>query len=129
MGIEARRQASTSEQTGDGRWWRTLWSLHIPSKVKIFIWRVWHNILPVQTSLQRRGIVTPTLCTRCNEEPENLLHALLHCPAAMEVWMQSVFGKQHMNWKSVSFVELLLELMNSLSRGDLEIFCMVLCMV
>jgi hypothetical protein len=39
--------------------WKTLWKLKIPSKVKIFIWRALHGILPLKCILANRHIPTP----------------------------------------------------------------------
>ena len=93
VGLDVRRIVSSSGQSGVGGWWRKLWNLQIPNKVKIFIWRVWHNIIPVLTNLSKRGINTAGCCTRCKQEPETLIHALVECPAASLIWQQSAFGQ------------------------------------
>ncbi|KAG9150006.1 hypothetical protein Leryth_010065 [Lithospermum erythrorhizon] len=35
---------------------RELWSLHIPPRVKLFIWRCLQNTLPTRDNLARRGV-------------------------------------------------------------------------
>ncbi|GMN55664.1 hypothetical protein TIFTF001_024771 [Ficus carica] len=41
----------------DGRsWWGRLWSLKLPSKVKLFLWRAFHGILSCYDSPGSRGI-------------------------------------------------------------------------
>uniref|UniRef100_A0A803Q295 Reverse transcriptase zinc-binding domain-containing protein n=1 Tax=Cannabis sativa TaxID=3483 RepID=A0A803Q295_CANSA len=42
-------QSSSSDSATS--WWKFLWSLHFPLKVRIFTWREFHNALPDATSL------------------------------------------------------------------------------
>lgn len=54
-------------------------------KVKFFIWRCAINNLPTGENLQKRGLLTHTLCTKCGEV-ETLEHILFQCETAKKVW-------------------------------------------
>lgn len=63
-------------------WWSFLWSLKIPNKIKVFIWRCYHDILPSLNNLGRRGINIQSYCRRCGEGIEPIWHALIACDVA-----------------------------------------------
>jgi hypothetical protein len=66
--------------------WRTLWKLQIPGKVKIFIWRALHGILPLKSILVNRHVGTSGECPVCHSGPEDVLHLVFTCQAAKEIW-------------------------------------------
>ncbi|TXG48408.1 hypothetical protein EZV62_027702 [Acer yangbiense] len=61
---------STSHQ--DRRWWSVLRNLHIPRKIKVFIWRVCNNVVPSLANLYRRKIVEDLRCKRLRSASEIL---------------------------------------------------------
>ena len=63
-----------------------LWKLKIPSKVKIFIWRALHGILPLKCILVNRHIGTSGECPICRSGPEDIRHLLFQCPVALDLW-------------------------------------------
>jgi hypothetical protein len=56
--------------------WKACWQLHVPNVVKIFIWRVCHNLLPTKVNLFRRGVVTNKMSPICEIEEEMVEHIL-----------------------------------------------------
>lgn len=59
--------------------WSRLWKLNIPQKIKIFIWRLCRNNLPVHMLLRAKGINVPSTCPMCNADIEHLLHIFFDC--------------------------------------------------
>ncbi|KAL5859559.1 hypothetical protein ACOSQ4_000855 [Xanthoceras sorbifolium] len=57
-----------SSSAGPDPWWKALWSLHIPSKVKFFGWKVCKNILPTRGCLKSRKSIDHILwsCVKVN---------------------------------------------------------------
>jgi hypothetical protein len=66
--------------------WRSIWKLKIPSKIKIFIWRVLHGILPLKSTLVNRHIGTSGECPICQLGLEDIQHLLFLCPVASDIW-------------------------------------------
>jgi ribonuclease HI len=66
--------------------WKILWQLKLSSKVKIFIWRALHGILPLKCILANRHIGTSGSCPICNQGAEDVRHLLFQCPAAKDIW-------------------------------------------
>ncbi|XP_030924777.1 uncharacterized protein LOC115951770 [Quercus lobata] len=68
------------------RIWKKVWSLKLPTKIKIFSWHACVNGLPVLSKLAEKGIQTSCICPICDEEPESLTHALISCDLALLIW-------------------------------------------
>jgi hypothetical protein len=66
--------------------WEIIWSLNIPSKVKIFLWKALHGVLPGMAILANRHIKVSTQCPVCKNGPEDICHVLFGCLRAKEVW-------------------------------------------
>ncbi|KAL3499980.1 hypothetical protein ACH5RR_039073 [Cinchona calisaya] len=66
--------------------WDWLWKLGILEKVKVFLWKVCHNVIPTARALAGRGVSISTLCQKCNVEVEDLNHVLFDGPIAKRVW-------------------------------------------
>jgi hypothetical protein len=46
--------------------WKSVWRLHVPSKVNIFIWHSLHGIIPLKCVLANRHIGKSGECPICN---------------------------------------------------------------
>lgn len=68
--------------------WAKLWSLKVPSKVKIFLWRCLHNAVPCMGVLANRHIATSGQCPICKLHAEDVSHMLFSCGRAKEIWLQ-----------------------------------------
>jgi ribonuclease HI len=66
--------------------WKILRKLKLPSKIKIFVWRSLHGILPLKIILVNRHIGTSGQCPICATGPEDIAHLLFVCPRAKEIW-------------------------------------------
>jgi hypothetical protein len=65
------RQQRGGEIEEDGSFhafWKRLWSLHMPEKIKIFIWRVCKGILPTKVALSSRGMEVSKRCASCPDQ-------------------------------------------------------------
>ncbi|KAL5756462.1 hypothetical protein ACOSQ2_021208 [Xanthoceras sorbifolium] len=75
-----------SSSGGPNPWWRKLWSLKIPSKIKFFGWKLSRNILPTRENLWRRKIAHSNLCPLCNKTIETSDHILWSCSKIAVFW-------------------------------------------
>jgi hypothetical protein len=60
--------------------------LEVPSKVKIFIWRALHGVVPGRSILADRHIKVQPQCPVCYVGPEDIRHLLFTCLRAREIW-------------------------------------------
>ena len=70
---------SFSNSNGLNTWWKFLWHLKIPPKVKISLWKACHHGLPVKVCLTERHILLDVVCPVCLKEPETMIHSLWGC--------------------------------------------------
>ncbi|XP_062119188.1 uncharacterized protein LOC133832929 [Humulus lupulus] len=66
------------------KWWKALWKLEVPPKVKIFWWKVCHKWIPAKVCLKRRGMDLNTTCSLCKIDEERVGHALWWCKLTKE---------------------------------------------
>ena len=56
--------------------WKGIWKLKTPGKIKHFLWKSYTNSVPTRENLLKRTILHDPPCHLCAMEPENVLHAL-----------------------------------------------------
>ena len=78
--------AGTSSSENQRLFWRSLWQLRVLNKLKHFAWRACNDALPTMTNLVRRHIATTEVCSACQAQPEDTLHALWSCTKLEPVW-------------------------------------------
>ncbi|KAM7253810.1 hypothetical protein ACFE04_031492 [Oxalis oulophora] len=61
------------------------WNLKIPSKIKDFVWRTLHKVLPTNMKLAEKGIPLTPQCIRCGD-PEDIEHVIFQCEFARGCW-------------------------------------------
>ena len=78
--------AGSSNFDSQCKFWKKLWSLKMPNKVKHFAWRACNNALPTMVNLAHRNISSSNVCELCKTAPEDTLHALWACSKLEVVW-------------------------------------------
>lgn len=76
--------SSNSQQ--EGKSWTKLWHLNVPSKLKVFIWRLAQQSLPTTDLLQHRHMATRNTCSLCVWE-DSWRHSLINCTMARCTWV------------------------------------------
>ncbi|KAK0606918.1 hypothetical protein LWI29_006286 [Acer saccharum] len=107
------------------KWWKGLWHLDIPPKIKMFIWRVCSNALPNLYNLWIRKVVDDPVCFRCRNHAETVSHALFWCPASRKVWRCSAFSNIISAFKKFSGFDTLIGLFCWLDKADFSLVCVI----
>jgi hypothetical protein len=66
--------------------WDIMWKLNIPRKVKIFLWKALHGVLPELAILAGRHIKVSPQCPICRSGLEDICHIPFKCLRAKEIW-------------------------------------------
>ncbi|CAA7018491.1 unnamed protein product [Microthlaspi erraticum] len=72
-------------------WMSEIWNGKFSPKMKVFLWKVLQEALPIGENLLNRGILESSCCTHCGEL-ETTEHLFFHCPYAVAVWNLAPFS-------------------------------------
>ena len=64
-------QAGSSSSEQLHLFWRRIWQLRVPNKIKHFNWRACNNALPTKCNLRRRQIISSDTCEMCHGAAED----------------------------------------------------------
>ncbi|XP_060959240.1 uncharacterized protein LOC133030497 [Cannabis sativa] len=119
-------QENTTSSECHATWWKYFWSLKLPSKVKIFAWRVFHHSIPVAASLVQRKIIDSSSCSLCTCAWESVGHALFSCKHAKLVWRFSDFSFDLAAANIMTAGDFLMHLSKLYTKSELEqIICLM----
>ena len=59
--------------------------MEVPSKLKVFMWRLARHSMPTGSVLKRRHMATEDTCSLCGAT-DTWKHTLIACPMATSVW-------------------------------------------
>lgn len=78
----SRGSSNVQDQKG---FWKTLWRLNIPNKVKSFARRASKNILPTKANLYHKWVTNDPMCVACGCKPKSSGYALWDCEKARRI--------------------------------------------
>ncbi|KAL6511844.1 hypothetical protein OROGR_021441 [Orobanche gracilis] len=85
--LKKRKSApATSSSTPPSRNWSFVWQFDVPNKLKVFLWRLLRNGLPVMQNLGRRNINVDNICPLCRLPGETVMHTFQLCHFARVIW-------------------------------------------
>ncbi|MBA0701500.1 hypothetical protein Goari_005501 [Gossypium aridum] len=64
-----------------------MWALQLPSKVKIYMWKLHNNFLPKFGNLAKRKLLVDGDCPLCKEAEETAEHLVRSCHILQDIWM------------------------------------------
>ncbi|CAL1396203.1 unnamed protein product [Linum trigynum] len=70
----------------DNKFWKLLWNLPLPPKLKFFLWRVVRGFLPLQTVLFSKTLASDMICPICDTDAESFSHCFFDCRVATGLW-------------------------------------------
>uniref|UniRef100_A0A2N9EFV9 Reverse transcriptase zinc-binding domain-containing protein n=1 Tax=Fagus sylvatica TaxID=28930 RepID=A0A2N9EFV9_FAGSY len=76
--------SSSTEQMNTIR--KSVWSLQVPRKIQMFMWRALKDSLPTKLNLKRRHILKDPVCELCRSTTEDILHMVWRCPQVQAAW-------------------------------------------
>ncbi|KAK3219003.1 hypothetical protein Dsin_012973 [Dipteronia sinensis] len=123
VGEKMRDVSSGSSQNGE--WWKTLWNLNVPPKVKIFTWKICNEVIPSLSNLFNRKIPLNPYCGRCGDEIESTGHALFWCRQSEQVWEMTLFGERLCLLKGLGCLDVLRWFSTRVRMKDLSLLAMI----
>ncbi|KAK2639320.1 hypothetical protein Ddye_027115 [Dipteronia dyeriana] len=116
---------SSSGLDNSKSWWKDLWRLHIPSKIKIFMCWASHHWLPTRFYLARRGVPLDETCPRCLRRSKSMVHALWSCRSLTVLRSSIPFLKELRTYDGMHFHDFMLIFFKTLTSMELELLCVI----
>lgn len=113
--------AGPSNPSAHSSFWKQIWELEVPNKIKHFIWRACCESLPSKKNLFTKKVTRNATCDLCHDGVEDAIHALWGCQVLKEVWWEEPCLR---NQLAVQFVEF-----RDLWIGIAERFAYVACSI
>ncbi|XP_073019483.1 uncharacterized protein [Primulina eburnea] len=101
-------------------WWKFIWSISVPPKVRIFWWRLSKDLIPTASNLKMHHIPTAETCHYCGFGKESTIHALFTCHQSREVWKQTTYWSWIKKITNAPTLEICLWLKWTLTKTDFE---------
>ncbi|KAK8516598.1 hypothetical protein V6N12_049321 [Hibiscus sabdariffa] len=116
--------SSAYEKLMANRWsaphpfWKKVWSLAIPQRLRLFIWLTLNQKLMTNVERARRGISESPCCDLCGGLSESVLHVLRDCPPARAIWDSILPPSAKTRFFSLDVSEWLLENISYVSSSN-----------
>ncbi|MBA0655764.1 hypothetical protein Goklo_008199, partial [Gossypium klotzschianum] len=106
--------------------WNLAWKLQTLPKIKVFCWRLGHDILPTYEKNSKIRRDFDCMCPRCGIEMETLIHALKDCSRARAVLMYGGLNNARVEGCYRRCVDWIEDTAHSLDKKALSDFVIVL---
>ncbi|KAK6132895.1 hypothetical protein DH2020_033375 [Rehmannia glutinosa] len=103
-------------------WWKFLWSLNIPTKIRLFWWRISHDFIPTEINLAAHHVPVVGACKMCQYGKDTTTHSMFFCPTMKSYWKSSPFGQTLKKARFGSSLELCMWMHNNLTKSEFEKF-------
>ena len=80
---------TSSDNSQVRQFWRRIWSLLVPHKLRHFVWRVCKEILPTKANLIKRKVLQHDIYDECSAKVETIGHVLWNYQKAKDTWVYS----------------------------------------
>ena len=74
-----------SNEAAEESAWTSLWHIKVPSKIKVFQWRLCHESIPIVWVLHHQNMSTTSVYAFCSPQ-DDWKHALIDCVMDRSVW-------------------------------------------
>ncbi|KAL5809057.1 hypothetical protein ACOSQ3_029748 [Xanthoceras sorbifolium] len=73
---------SSSSFSSLASWWLFVWSIQLPSKIRVFVWKLCNGVVPSLMNLAHHKVSIPNQCREvCLHVEETSLHVVWMCPS------------------------------------------------
>lgn len=94
--------------------------------MRIFLWRVGHNLLPTNSKIDVVNPITNSLCLKCRVVEETLTYALSDCTKIKEVLIHGGVERRIFSSDWTTCIEWIESTIRLLDKSTFECFVMVL---
>ncbi|KAB1226989.1 hypothetical protein CJ030_MR1G014989 [Morella rubra] len=97
--------------------WKLLWQVKMQDRLKLILWKIAAEALPLRATIFARMGATDNLdtilCPLCSNQAETALHLFQHCPVSRILWRNSAWPLDIANIPTSSPADLIKKLLNA----------------
>ncbi|CAL1356961.1 unnamed protein product [Linum trigynum] len=105
--------------------WKKLWKVRMPGKLKTFIWKAAHDILPVGAKISRKVRNLGDECLNCGLK-ETLKHCLVDCSWNSRIWSKTPLAEMFYKAEGLTCKQWLAQIINSYPDKEVAQLCSLL---
>ncbi|CAA7035952.1 unnamed protein product [Microthlaspi erraticum] len=91
LAMELKETQNLQQPQPKVNWNADIWQIKASPKMKVFLWKIVQEALPLGENLLNRGIMENPCCVHCGDL-ETTEHLFFHCSFAQEVWKLAPFS-------------------------------------
>ncbi|KAK3195485.1 hypothetical protein Dsin_026795 [Dipteronia sinensis] len=99
-------------------WWKCLWWIDIPLKVKVFIWKACKDWIPTMLNLCRRGITINSICPLYASKDESSWHALWGYSCLEDIRRELPLAKPWVGGRGIQFYDFIYHYFENLDKAQ-----------
>ena len=103
--LEKRGRDTTSDKTKSVQFWKSIWSLDVPNKMKFFIWKCCNHALAVRRNLKRRHMRVDNICGVCGQVDETENHIFFYYETSHRFWFCSPLQLNSLELEGLNFFQ------------------------
>lgn len=84
--LDGQGGGESSREKSINSFWKCLWHLKIPKKIKNLGWKACLENLPTYINLRKKKIMLDDKCVFCNQTSEDAAHVLFYCSDVFNAW-------------------------------------------
>lgn len=110
-----------SYSLGECDWWKKIWNLKTPTKVRIFWWQTSLDFIPAEANLMRHHVTILPSCRLCGFSNASTIHVIFYCPWVREVWREAgvlLLKEPDLRGETIDFLEGILQ-NNTHTKGEM----------
>ncbi|KAA3477623.1 reverse transcriptase [Gossypium australe] len=115
-------------QTDYKKFYKKLWLLNLPTKIKITTWKISWNYLPTRINMQYKKLSNNVICPRCGQGAETMNHLFRECPVSRSVLEELLFS-EFLKDEYIEFSQWLTWVFEMTTLPQCEMFCCVLWVI
>ncbi|KAK9044065.1 hypothetical protein V6N11_072385 [Hibiscus sabdariffa] len=93
--------------------WKMLWGLHVPERIKYFLWLSFHGRILTNENRCIRHLCEDPVCSICASSDESILHVLRDCRSTATLWSSIVPRQQLREFFHLEIADWILYNLNS----------------
>ncbi|KAL8467951.1 hypothetical protein ACS0TY_031266 [Phlomoides rotata] len=103
-------KGGSSSAEASEKWRNKSWNLSIPPKIRIFWWKMTHDIVVLEENFVNHHVPILPCCRLCDFATASTTHSIFFCPFGFNVWKKEglwclMKQGQHLNsWDFLNFI-------------------------